>query len=367
MSDNSHTWGVILAGGGGTRLWPKSRTQTPKQFLKLTTKETLMQVAAMRLNKVVPWEKMIVVTNSLYFNEVAKQLPRVPKSHIIAEPDRRETALAMLVGSIFAHLQDPQAVVINAASDHVVTDPAEYARVIMAAAKVAAKSDQIVTVGITPTFPSSGFGYIKIGQDLEKINRHLSLFKVVNFTEKPKVSTARAYISTGRYFWNANMYVWTTRVILNAFERHMPEMYQLVQPLLKSTTKTFSSHLAAIYKKAETISIDYAISEKADNLVLIPGDFGWSDVGDWKVVYDLSKKDKAGNVVISETDPAQAVAINSHNNLIHTHGRLVAVLGIDDLVIIDTPEILMVVPKYLTQEVKQIVSQIKADDKSKYL
>jgi mannose-1-phosphate guanylyltransferase len=367
MSQLDHTYAVILAGGGGTRLWPKSRKKTPKQFLKLTGKKTMMQVAADRISKIIAWDKIIVVTNDLYKKEVAQQLPEVPKQNIIAEPEKKDTALAMLVGALYAKSLDPEAVVINSASDHTLTDDKEYFRVMKAAAKVAHRKEHLVTVGITPTHPATGFGYIRISHDIENLGRGLSLFQVDNFTEKPKKSVARAFISTGKYFWNANMYVWSAVALQQAFEKYMPEMFELTKDLEEMKPKDFHDALPGIYKKAESISIDYAISEKADNLVLIPGDFGWDDVGDWKVVYELGQKDLAGNVVVSDSEQAHVLTVNSQNNLIHTDGRLIAMVGLDNLIVVDTGEIVMILPKDRSQEVKKLVERLKEEGKNEYL
>ncbi|MCA9369888.1 MAG: NTP transferase domain-containing protein [Pseudomonadales bacterium] len=367
MSTHGHVFAVILAGGGGTRLWPKSRTKTPKQFLKLVGQKTMMQLTADRIAKIVPPERIIVVTNQRYKEEVAAQLPEVPAENIIAEPEKKDTALAMLTGSLLAYSKDKDAVVMNAASDHIVEDEAEFIRVMHAACKAAEKRPELVTVGITPTHPSTAFGYIKVGDEIEKIGRHLSVFHVENFTEKPNEATARAFISTGRYFWNANMYVWGAHTLIDAFEQHMPEMWALAKPLIEKTGTSFHKALPAIYKVAESISIDYAISEKADNLVLMPGDFGWNDVGEWKVVYDLGTKDLYGNVVAADNGQTEVLAVNSRNNLIHASDRLVAVVGIEDMIIVDTDEIVMIAPKSRSQDVKKLVERLKEEDKKNYL
>ncbi len=367
MNDTQHVFAVLLAGGGGTRLWPKSRNVTPKQFLKLTGKETMVQVAGSRVTKVVPWNNVIVVTNQLYVNDIKDQLPQVPPENIIAEPEKRDTAMAMLVGALYAKSKDAEAVIINGASDHVITDEKEFIRVMQAAVQVASEKQNLVTVGITPTRPDTGFGYIKIGEHLRKINGGISVFRVDSFTEKPNDATARAFLSTGKYFWNANMYVWAISVLEDAFRKHMPDMYEMTKELPKLSPQKFHEALPEIYKKAQSISIDYAISEKADNLVLIPGDFGWNDVGDWKVVYDLGKKDLGGNVVAGDGEVAHVLAINSQNNLIHANGRLVALSGINDMIIIDTDEILLIVPKDRSQDVKKLVERLKEEGKKEYL
>jgi mannose-1-phosphate guanylyltransferase len=369
MSHTDHVFAVILAGGGGTRLWPKSRNKTPKQFLKLTGKSTMMQVAAARITKVVPWERIIVVTNEIYKDEVHQQLPEVPVENIIAEPAKKDTALAMLVGSLFALSKDPDAIIINSASDHVVTDEREFTRVMKAAVEVASEQKNLVTVGISPTFASSAFGYIKVGQDIKKVGGGLTVFKVDSFTEKPNEATARAFISTGRYFWNANMYVWSGKTLVEAFKEHFSSMYDLTLPLTKATPADFHAALPEIYNQADAISIDYAISEKANNLVLIPGDFGWDDIGEWKVVYDLGKKDLAGNVIVGEGDgeTIKTLTIESQNNLLHVGNRLVALIGVNDMIVVDTDEIIMIAPKKRSQDVKKLVERLKEEGKKEYL
>lgn len=367
MSDRAHAYAVILAGGGGTRLWPKSRTKTPKQFLKLTGKDTMVQVAAARITKVVDWDHIIVVTNQMYVDEIRTELPLIPASNIIAEPERKETAMAMLAGALYAYALDPEAVIMNAASDHVIANIEEFAKVMDAALEVASERKQLVTVGIQPTRPETGFGYIKIGAKLKTLIGELPLYQVDSFREKPDAETAQAFLSTGKYYWNANMYVWAADTLLAAFEKYQPEMYQLTKKLGKLTGEAFHRELPAIYQQAKSISIDYAISEKADNLVLIPGNFGWNDVGDWKVVYDLAAGDENGNVVISDDAEPISLLLNSGNNFIQSNGRLIALYGVNDLVIVDTPEILMIVPKEKSQDVKKLVEHLKAAGKKEHL
>lgn len=367
MNISKHAYAIILAGGGGTRLWPKSRNKTPKQFLKLTGNETLMQIAAARVKQVVDWDHIIVVTNQAYIDEVKQQLPEVPETNIIAEPQKKDTALAMLVGALYARSLDPEAVVLNGASDHVVINESEFARVMKAALEVAAKREYLVAVGISPTMPTSAFGYIKIGDEVGKVGNRLSLFRVDSFTEKPNVATARAFISTGKYFWNANMYVWAADSLLSAFEEHQPQTFELIQPLLSLSGQAFHKALPSIYEQAESISIDYAISEKVSNLSLIPGDFGWNDVGDWRVVYDLSKKDAHKNAILSDSNTPDVLTLESQGNMIEANGRLIALYGIHDMIVIDTPEILMIAPKQNSQEVKKLVEKLKEDGRKEYL
>ncbi len=367
MQENSHTFALILAGGGGTRLWPKSRNKSPKQFLSLVGPDTMLQVTADRITPLVPWDRVIVVTNINYKDEILKQLPQIDPDNIIAEPEKKDTALAMLTGAIHAWNKDKEAVVINCASDHVVTDDAEFIKVVTAASTVAGSSDQLVAVGIRPTRPATGFGYIKIGTDIKRIDSKLTLFKVDSFTEKPNAATAQAFISTGKYFWNANMYVWSAQSLIESFKKHKPDLLEKASSLQNTSPEKFHELLPSVYQDAEAISIDYAISEKADNLVLIPGDFGWNDVGDWKVVYELGMKNLEGNVIIGGHDKQHTLAIKSQSNLIHTNGKLVALVGVNDMIIIDTDEILMIVPMDQSQDVKKLVERLKEEKKKEYL
>lgn len=369
MTNNPHLYGLILAGGGGTRLWPKSRKKTPKQFLKLLGEETMFQVTLKRFNEFIPGQNIIIVTTKRYASDIAKQAPDVPKQNIILEPDKRDTALAMLTGALYAMSLDPKAILVNGAADHLVANKKEFMRVMRVAAEVATDDKHLVAIGIAPTHPSTAFGYIKIGPELKHLGNGAPVFQVAKFTEKPNQSTARALIATGKYFWNANNYVWSAQALQASFKEHMPSLYQLTKDLPKLKPDKFMQALPAIYDQADTISIDYAISEKAKNLLLIPGDFGWNDIGEWQVVYDLGKKDPAGNVIIGngQSGSKDIFYLDSQNNLVHTNNRLVALLGVNDMIIVDTDEILLVAPKSKSQDVKKIVEQLKKDQVEDYL
>jgi mannose-1-phosphate guanylyltransferase len=367
MKDTQHTYAVILAGGGGTRLWPTSRDETPKQFLKLTENRTMMQIAAHRAHLLVDWDKIIVVTNARYLEEIKEQLPEVPAQNIIAEPERRDTAMAMLAGTLLAQSMDPNANIFNLASDHVVTDEAEFAKVMTTALEVASAKKDLVTVGITAVSPSNAFGYIKIDDVIETKQNGLPIYKVSNFTEKPTVEVAKEFIATGKYYWNANMYVWSAHALVEAFRKHRPDILDASEHLASMEPEAFHKALPDVYNNVEKISIDYAISEKADNLVLIPGDFGWDDVGDWKVMHNLSHKDENGNAVIKTDTSIEPVIINSSNNLIYSGERLIAIAGVEDLVVVDSKDITLIVPRSKSQDVKKIVEKLKQEKKKQYL
>jgi len=363
-----HAYAVILAGGSGTRLWPMSRDNKPKQFLKLGGDQTLLQQAATRISQLIDWNKIIVVTNEEYLEEVQRQLPQIPSVNIIAEPMKRDTALAMAVGALVAKHFDPQAVVTNIASDHVLQDEAEYKRVITRALEMAASGDSILTVGITPSEPNVNFGYIQVNSEKQQDGADL-LCTVASFKEKPDRATAQSFLDAGDYYWNANMYTWNVNAIIEAFHRYMPQLTESLDKIAQAIgTENLAQVLREEYEKADKISIDVAISEKADNLLLIPGDFGWEDVGLWSTVYQLGLKDENGTVVVRKSeDTAPVVSVDAHNNLVSTNGRLVTLVGVQDLVIVDSEDVIMVMPRSMAADVKTLVGKLKEEGFEKYL
>jgi len=363
-----HAYAVILAGGSGTRLWPMSRDNKPKQFLKLGGNTTLLQQAARRIERVIPWEKIIVVTNKDYLEEVKQQLPLVRPENIVAEPTKRDTAMAMAVGSLIAKHYDPEAIVTNIASDHVLNDEAEFQRVITKALELAGPSNHLLTVGIKPTDPNVNFGYIQVNPDKVEDGRDL-ICTVKSFKEKPDRATAEQFLAEGDYYWNANMYTWHVQAIETAFKKYMPDMtVHLAKIETAIGTPEFQQVLNTEYESAEKISIDFAISEKADNLMLIPGDFGWDDVGLWSTVYQLGEKDTNGTVVVRDgADAEPVVAVDSHNNLISTNHRAVTLVGVDNLVVVDSDDVIMVMPRERAAEVKKLVGKLQEEGLDKYL
>lgn len=348
---NRHLFAVILAGGGGTRLWPRSTTAKPKQFLRLLSDKTMLQETYGRIKPLVPPERILIITNQRYRVLVHDDLPEVPKENVFAEPMKKDTAMAMGVGAMLAFKRDPEAVIINLASDHVVNDGEEFIRTMRAAATATAMGDYLITVGIHPTFPHTGLGYIKVKDSFSKVDG-LHVFKVGDFTEKPKLARAKAFLATGKYFWNANNYVWTAKAALEAFAKHLPKTYA---ELIKIGDGVDSGEC---YQRVAAISIDYGISEKADNLLLVPGDFGWSDIGDWEVVYDLSSKDKDKNS-IDKSRNFPPVVLDSHGCLIGGGKKLLALVGVDDLVVVETKKALLITKRQKAEEVKQLVEELK--------
>jgi mannose-1-phosphate guanylyltransferase len=363
-----HSFAVVLAGGSGTRLWPMSRDGLPKQFLKLGGNRTLLQQSVDRILPLISPERVIVVTNKEYEAVVREQLPEIDPRNIIAEPEKRDTALAMAAGSLLAKKRDPEAVVTNLASDHVISNTDECRRILQAALEIAAEKQHLLTVGIRPTGPNVNFGYIQVSSEKQS-DKGVDVYPVLRFKEKPDLETAQSFLTEGNYYWNANMYTWHVDTMLAAFEKYQPGM----MPSLHRISEAFDTDqqtqvLAETYAGAEKISIDYAISEHADNLRLIPGDFGWEDIGLWSTVYDLGAKDENGQVIVQGgADSAPVVGLNAHNNLVATNGRLVALVGVSDLVVVDSEGVLLILPREQTSEVKNMVAELKERGLQEYL
>lgn len=365
--ENAYT--VILAGGGGTRLWPKSRKKHPKHLLKLFRKETLLKTTYDRIAPIIPDERILVITASDHAGLISKELPNLPKENIIIEPQAKNTALAMGVAAVFIHSRNPDAVIINLAADHIYKDIERFQKTALAALDVAASYPYIVSIGIKPTYAHTGLGYIRVGDQLGQvkvIDKDLFAFKCKGFKEKPDLATAQSFLATGNYLWNANLYTWSTKTVLGAFRKYAPEIYEGLEKILGSIgTENEEKVLEQVYEKIENIQIDTAISEKTDNLVVIPGDFGWSDIGDWKVIYDTLDKDEYGNVVVDSEE--ELVGVGNKNCLIETNGRLVVAVGLENLAVVDTQDAILICPLDRTQDVKKAVEKLKELKKDKYL
>lgn len=354
-----HLYVVILCGGGGTRLWPLSRSSAPKQFIDLLGKETLFAKTVSRAKDLAPPSHIYIMTNVDYLNDVKKGLGDIPLQNVITEPERKNTALAMGVITGIIHELDKEAVIINLASDHLITDLPAFRNSMLSAADLASKGQFFVTVGITPTFAHTGYGYIHAGELVQE-QTGLKVYKSLGFKEKPDEKTAQSYLATGQYFWNANLYTWSSRLIMTEFSRLSPTIYAHIQKIASSyNTPNFFQVLKDEYALAPEEQIDTAISEHTDKLLVIPGIFGWTDVGSWNVVHDEVSQDENGNAVISRENGADWIGIDTKNSLISTGKKLVVTLGVSDLMIVDTGDALLITHKERAQDVKKVVEQLK--------
>lgn len=343
-----------MAGGVGSRFWPVSRTEHPKQFRDLLgTGETLIQTTFKRLAALVPEENILILTNQGYNSLVKEQLPQVKQHQIVLEPVMRNTAPAVLLAAMKIKKRNPDAVMLMAPSDHWIEDEAAFAENIMSAFEAATGQDSIITLGIEPTFPNTGYGYIQhSGVKNDKIK------KVQKFTEKPSYEMAKDFLKQGNFLWNAGIFIWNVDFITRSFEKHLQETYSLFEKseLLLNTSEE-NGFIEKNYAFAQDISIDYAILEKEEaNTFVIAASFDWNDLGTWGSLYNESKKDSAGNAVLN----ARLLAENSEGNIVSSSSNKVVVIdGIKDYIIVDEDEILLLVPKEKEQEIKEIRSKVQ--------
>jgi mannose-1-phosphate guanylyltransferase len=351
MAKKNH-YGLILAGGRGTRFWPLSRRNRAKQVLSVVGETTLIQATAARLSAVIPPERLWVLTNSHLRAEILRQLPHIPKAQILAEPEQRNTAPAIGLAAHILQSIDPDSVMGVFPSDHVITKPRRYLQFVRPAFSAAEKG-AIAVLGIAPRHPDTGFGYIEFPEGAACGS--LAPHPVVKFREKPDLATARRFVKAGRFYWNAGMFFWRTDVLLSALRRHLPKTATILSSLPGFSHRGFPQKLAQVFPLCENISIDFAVLERATNVVgLACDDIGWSDVGSWDAVHELLPRDGDGNASRSD-----ALYSDSTGNYVDARGKLVALLGVKDLIVVDTPDALLVAHRKRAQEVGALVKTLE--------
>ena len=348
----SHLYGLILAGGRGTRFWPRSRRARAKQVLEFFGKRSLIQQTVDRLRSSIPPERIWILTNHHLRAEIVKQLPEVPKRQILAEPAQRNTAPAIGLAAHILQALDPDAVMGVFPADHVIAKPGEFTRLLRPAIKSATEGN-IVVLGIEPRWPETGYGYIEFPEGVEAGKR--SPVHVLSFREKPDAATAEQFLAAGNFYWNAGMFFWKASVLLDAFRRFLPKTGHLLASLPSFNSRSFPEQLAKIFPECENISIDYAVLERASNVVgIAAGNIGWNDVGSWNAVYELQKRDGQGNAVLGDS-----IVEASSGNYVDAAGKLVALLGVKDLIIVDTPDALLIADRSRAQEVGDLVRRLE--------
>jgi len=348
----SHYYGLILAGGRGTRFWPRSRRNRSKQVLKFFGDRSLIQQTVDRLQPVLPPERLWILTSPQLRAEIVRQLPEIPKRQILAEPAQRNTAPAIGLAAHIMQSLDPNALMGVFPADHVIAKPREYVRLLRPAFQSAAEGN-IVVLGIQPRWPETGYGYIEFPKDAAAGER--KAVRVVSFREKPNAATAEQFLAAGNFYWNAGMFFWKTSVLLDALRRFLPKTEHLLAGLPPFGSSKFPASLAAAFPQCDNISIDYAVMERAPNVTGIPaGDFGWNDVGSWNAVYELQKRDAQGNALLSDS-----IIESSSGNYVDAQGKLVALLGVKDLIVVDTPDALLIADRRRAQEVGDLVRRLE--------
>jgi len=350
-------YAVIMAGGIGSRFWPMSTSTFPKQFHDmLGVEESLLQRTFARFEKLIPLENILISTNKSYKNLVLEQLPNITEQQLLLEPVMRNTAPCILYAALKINSLNKDAVMVVAPSDHWIDNENEFLRNIETAFKASAKNDILMTLGIKPSNPNTGYGYIKFqGND--------DIKDVLNFTEKPNLEAAKQFLAEENYLWNAGIFVWSTKSILRAFKQSLPKMETLFEVGNHVWNTDFENDfIEDNYPKAESISIDFGIMEKANNVKVLPVDFGWNDLGTWGSLYNKLPKDKNKNAVVN----ANAIFRNSSNNIIRTQkGKHVVIQGLDNFIVVEKDNVLLICPKDQEQDIKQIVTEVKEKFKKK--
>ncbi len=347
---------VILAGGGGTRLWPVSRSGNPKQLQPFLGRHTLLQKTFLRVRKGFPLQNIFISTNAKQRGQIARQLPRVPRAHYIVEPAKRDTAPAIGLAAAWLAKQDPDAVFVTANVDHFIQKEAAYHQALRSAGEVIAKHPKsVVLLGVNPTYPETGYGYIKMGKPAFRM-KDQEVFHVDRFVEKPDLATAQEYLKRWEYLWNPAMFVWRAQTLLDLFKRHLPAHYRILMRIQKAIgTPTQQSVIAREFAKMKSISIDYGIMEKVRSMYVLPVDLGWADIGHWRTVRDVLQSAQGENVVRGKHIGS------AKNSLIYSYTkRVIATAGVSDLIIVDMEDALLVCPADHAQDVKRIVDELKA-------
>lgn len=350
-------YAVIMAGGVGSRLWPKSRERSPKQLLHILGEGTMIQNTIARLQPMIPFENIYIVTNRTQIDAFREQVPQIPAGNLIAEPFGRNTAPCIALASSMLREKDPEGVMVVLPADHFIKNVGEFQQKLRLSCEAAYELRGLVTMGITPTRPETGYGYIQQSERTIDAGqfRDQGLHPVLTFAEKPDLPTAERFLASGDFLWNSGMFVWRVDEIEKALEKHLPELHERVRVIAEARgTPGFQEVLESVYSQIHAISIDYGVMEKAGNVFVTQCDFGWSDVGSWDETYRLSQKDANGNSIVGDV-----VTINTERSFIRTAGKMVATVGVQDLIIVDTPDALLICKRGDSQQVQAVVDYLR--------
>lgn len=351
---------LIMAGGKGERFWPKSRVTLPKQFLSLTDDgKTMIQLTVERIRPLVELEDVYIATNKNYKELVKEQLPGLPEENILCEPAGRNTAPCIGLGAVHAAAKYEDAVMIVLPSDHLIKQNDIFIETFQEACEIAEKGENLVTVGIMPNYPETGYGYIRYCQE----EQDGSAYKVARFVEKPDLDTAKSYLADGTYLWNSGMFVWKVSTILNSFKAYMPATCEgLMQIKAAVGTPDENSVLEDVFPNLESQSVDYGIMEKAGNIFILPGSFGWDDVGSWLAVGRIKKNDENNNVI-----NGNVITVNTADCVIEGADKLIAAVGLRNIVVVDTKDATLIASKENAGEIKQVLAKLREAGKNEYL
>lgn len=355
-------YAVVLAGGSGTRLWPRSRSGTPKHLLNLLRPEaTMLQETVSRVLPALSPDRVYVVTNARHAGDVRAQLPQVPPKNVLAEPVGRNSGPAIGYAALHVHRRDPEGVMLVLPADHVILKDDDFLHAAASGARVA-NNGFLVTLGITPAYPDTGYGYMEIGDELGS-EGGLTVRRVVRFTEKPDAEVAAEYVRSGQYVWNSGMFMWRATVILEEMRAHMPGLHGALlglAPVIGAPEEL--DRVQQVWPAIEDKSIDYGVLEKSGNVVTLPVDIGWSDVGDWAALAEFLPRDDDGNALLGDV-----MAFDSHNSLLYSSGRLITAVGLEDMIVVDTGDAVLICPKGRAQEVRRVVDRLKVERRDTHI
>ncbi len=357
---NENYYAILMAGGVGSRFWPISTQDFPKQFHDmLGTGETLIQKTFNRLAKLIPEENIFILTNARYNDLVLQQLPRVTKRQVVLEPAMRNTAPCILYASLKIQKENENAVMIVAPSDHWIEDEEAFSNNVKTAFDYCESNDALMTLGITPTFPNTGYGYIEYDNSTND-----EIKSVYQFTEKPDYESAKSFLEQGNFVWNAGIFMWSVKTVLNTFQTKQPELFKLFESGCSVYNTEFEDEfIKENYSKAENISVDYAIMEKSNNVFVIPATFDWNDLGTWGSLYDKLDKDESANAVVN----SKVLLEDASGNMIRSKkDKLIVVDSLNDYIIVDKDEVLLIFPKAKEQDIKKVLQNVKASFREEY-
>ena len=355
---------VIMAGGRGTRFWPRSREKKPKHLLDILSDRTIIQETVDRIRPLVKPKNILIVTGKKHAGELMRQLPEIPAQNILIEPVGRNTAACIGWAAVHVQKKAKDDVMVVLPSDHGIGNPDRYRKVLAAAALAAEKKNGLVTIGIQPTGPHTGYGYMEGGDACGKVAGE-KLLRVKSFREKPNLKQAEAFLDAGNFFWNSGMFIWKASTILSEIGQFLPDLYAGLMTIKASLGKGNEARtVAGVYKNLKSISIDYGVMEKAKDVFVIPASFGWSDVGSWDALWEISAKDRNGNAA---TGGSHAVFESSEDSLVCSPKKLVALIGVKDILVIETKDALLICRRGQSQDVKKIVDALEAAGEKNYL
>jgi mannose-1-phosphate guanylyltransferase len=362
ISTLSDFYAVIMAGGSGTRLWPLSRQSQPKQAIELIDERTMFQHAVDRLDGLLPPERIMVVTAREYVEILARQVPELPPENFIVEPMARGTAGAIGLSALYLKRRDPDAIMAVLTADHYIRDVERFCRALAAAAQVARRG-ALVTLGIQPDFPATGFGYIRRGEQVDSLEG-FDIYAVERFVEKPDAQRAGQFLESSLYSWNSGMFIWQVERIMGEFARQMPDFYAQLQTIEAALgTPQETKMVTHIWPEVRRQTIDYGVMERAEGVVVLSVDIGWTDIGDWEAIYQLHQPDEQGNVILG----GRHVGLATRASFIRGREKLIATVGLEDVIIIDTQDVILICKRERAQDVKSIVEQLEKQGRREYL